>query len=290
MIPLCCSPNSKPRTAHNIPEPSSFVSGYPFFEDSTAVMDTRFPLCAIRSELSLGAKTWAPVWSFVTWSMNCMYTGIAPTTGFDDQPLKRDALQTPGEPMYKGVGFRLTEIRGDWKAHQSIWGLMRAAFTSNNVCHVCEASRVNPSTSMLEFSRNPGWLATTRTHATFLSDLMNDDGCNLMYIRKFNFRMLRWCSMHSIQLGCGLFLNGGCWYELQKVGWFPGTTAHEQCRSAYRSFKSWLKTNKVECTQPAFKPWMFVCNAEESCSLRSKVVLQNFSGFAVKPQIQGPRP
>ena len=198
-----------------------------------------------------------------------MYSGKWPTTSFTGQPLRPSHVE---ESLYKGLRFRLVEVRGDWKAHQSTWGLNKAAFTSNNVCHICRASRTDPRYSMLDFAEEPGWAQSTRTHLEFLNEVMSTRGCNLIYVAGFHYAMIRWCSMHSVQLGVGLFCNGGCFYELMKMGWFSGNTPAERYRSAFRKFKSFINSHGVECSQPTFKPWMYVSSGEESCTFRSKVL------------------
>ena len=248
--------------------------GFPLYDRSKTVFDTRFPICALRTEKSLGETSWGPIWAYVAYSINLMYKGDYPTRSFENEELQPDGCYIPGRPMYECGGhkirFRLTEIRGDWKHHQQVWGLVKAAFTSNNVCHVCEASRTNASCSMLEFTRQPAFLQTTRSHRTFLTQIMGNHVCSLIFIRQFHYSMIRWCSMHSIQLGAGLFNNGGCFFELMKVSWFPGNSPTECYRSAYRKFKDFINVHKIKCGQPVFKPWMFVSSGEESCTFRSK--------------------
>ena len=200
-----------------------------------------------------------------------MYQGVCPEASFNGEPLKPSALYVPGRPLFHNLRFRLTEIRGDWKHHQQVWGLVRAAFTSNNVCHCCQASRSDASVSMLDFSAQPRWAATIRSHATFINEIMSSPGCNLIFVRKFHYSMIRWCSMHCVQLGVAQFLNGGCWFELTKVSWFPGQSETERFRGAYRKFKTFLRLHKIkQRSQPVFKPWMYVSTGEESCTLRAK--------------------
>ena len=254
----------------------STMLGYPLVEDSTEVFETRFPICCLRTDRSLGEKSWAPIWAYVAWSLNQMYIGCYPKTSFTNQRLNPHGGNVPGGPMYNDeVRFRLTEVRGDWKHHQQVWGMVKAAFTSNNVCHCCRASRTETEVSMLEFTTHPRWESTIRSQREFLLQIMNSEGCNLIFVKGFHYSMIRWCSMHSIQLGVGLFLNGGCWHELVKVQHFEGNSVADRFREAYRKFKIFCKTHKIECSQPCFKPWMYVSSGEESCTFRSKVPLSN---------------
>ena len=197
-----------------------------------------------------------------------MYSGRRPETGLDGQPCLD---QRTAKDLYGGIRFRLTEVRGDWKHHQTVWGLCNAAFTSNNICHCCLASRTDAAFSMLDFTREPGWAKTTRSHLEFLTHIMSSRGCPLIYVKGFHYSMIRWCSMHSVQLGAGLFLNGGCFHELMQIQWFPGNTQAERYRNAFRKFKAFINRHKIKCSQPTFKVWMYVATGEESCTFRSKV-------------------
>ena len=200
-----------------------------------------------------------------------MYNGLFPTKSFTGTVLKPEHGCSPGQPMYPGgLRLRLTEVRGDWKHHQTVWGLVRAAFTSNNICHICQASRTNEQFSMLHFVATPAFASTTRSHHQFLSEIMGPSGCGLIFVKQFHYSMIRWCSMHSVELGVGLFLNGGCFYELMKVDHWEGDTLAAKYRAAYKSFKEFIKANQIECSQPLFKPWMYVSTGEESCTFRSK--------------------
>ena len=206
-----------------------------------------------------------------------MYSGMWPERCFaTNEPLDCKGFRVPGQAMYDdNVRFKLCELRGDWKHHQQVWGLVKAAFTSNNICHVCQASRRDEAVSMLQFTEEPRWASTVRSHATFLNEIMGEPACSLIYIKGFHYGLIKWCAMHSVQLGVGLFLNGGCFYELLKINWFPGDNVACRFRSAYEKFKLFLRSNNIyDCSQPCFKPWMLVSNSEESCTLRSKV-----SGF-----------
>ena len=201
-----------------------------------------------------------------------MYSGKCPATTFTGDDLQPTGSTRPGKDLFDGgLRFRLTEVRGDWKHHQTVWGLCNAAFTSNNVCHICRASRTNPTFSMLDFTAEPGFARSTRSHLEFLTETMSARGCNLIYVKGFHYRMVRWCSMHTTQLGVGQFLHGGCFYELMKVRWFDGGNPAERYRNAFRKFKAFINLHRIKCSQPTFKPWMYVSTGEESCTFRSKV-------------------
>ena len=76
--------------------------------------------------------------------------------------------------------------------------------------------------------------------------------------------------MHTVNLGCGLFTNGGGLFELLKIAWFPGDTEAQRWRAADQSFRSFLRKHKIVCSQPALKSWMLVLRGEEYCYFATK--------------------
>ena len=145
------------------------MQGYPLYEGSTTVFGSRFPIFAIRSERLFGYDTIAPVFDFIAWSINCMYSGVFPSkslAGDDLRSLGPD--MKPNDPMYKGYRFRLVELRGDWKHHARAFKLVNH-WSCNDICHCCRASKANPQFPYTDFSRQPAWAATTRSHAEFFN-------------------------------------------------------------------------------------------------------------------------
>ena len=218
----------------------------------------------------MGPQTLVPIWQFVAWSTNAMFQGTYPMQSLCGHPLPEQG------PMYPGkTKLRLVELRGDWKYHQQIFRL-KSFFNASNICHVCRASRhPNTTTPFVDFGRQPRWRQTVRSHKEFLLEQVGDPINAMIYIKGFHMSFLRFCSMHTINLGIGLFANGGAIFELMKVGHFEGTDLHSRFRAAFRSFKGFLRANGVECSQPVFKPWMFISTGTEYCFFASKVTYLN---------------
>ena len=74
------------------------MQGYPLYEGSTTVFGSRFPIFAIRSERLFGYDTIAPVFDFIAWSINCMYSGVFPS-----KSLAGDDLRSLGPDMKPNV-------------------------------------------------------------------------------------------------------------------------------------------------------------------------------------------
>ena len=246
------------------------MQGYPLYEGSTTVFGSRFPIFAIRSERLFGYDTIAPVFDFIAWSINCMYSGVFPSkslAGDDLRSLGPD--MKPNDPMYKGYRFRLVELRGDWKHHARAFKLVNH-WSCNDICHCCRASKANPQFPYTDFSRQPAWAATTRSHAEFLTEQLNAPINSLVYTARFHYGFIRFCSVHAVNLGIALFCHGSVLFELFKLNWFAGIDKGSMLRHAFISFKEFCKKHKIQCSQPPFKSYMYVTTGEEYCYLGTK--------------------
>ena len=172
----------------------------------------------------------------------------------------------------------LTELRGDWKHHQQTFRLA-GSFASNNICHICLASKVDGRYAFSDFGEQPAWRTTIRTQEQFLRQQLGSPVNSIVYIARFHYSMIRFDCMHCVQLGIGLFANGGCFHELLKIQeWWPGPDQASRFRMAYASFKQFLKeSNQWECSQPCFKPYMLVSKSgDEFCYFAAKVSCLKF--------------
>ena len=110
-----------------------------------------------------------------------------------------------------------------------------------------------------------------RSNRQFLLEELGDPVNMLVYVAKFHYTIIKWDAMHAVNLGCGLFANGGAWFELLKIQWFGNNDKPTQFRIAYRMFKRFLQRNNIVSSQPMFKTWMLVMTGEEYCFFASKV-------------------
>ena len=227
------------------------------------------------------SETLGPMWEYLAWSCNVMYQGKYPSAGFrgSEGPFL-GPCQVPGAPMYGGRKVRLVELRGDWKHHMSVFHL-KHGFTSNNICHRCLASRTDAKVAFTDFTLHPAWKATLRSHEEILRDELGDPLNLLVYVAKFDCDMIKFDSMHTVQLGCGLHANGSALFELFKVEWFGSAVQDKNTlfSAAYKNFKSFLRLHDIACSQPAFKPWMLVVSGTEYCYFASKVQWPNLHHY-----------
>ena len=182
-------------------------------------------------------RSMEPVWAFITWSLNCCYIGKNPEKDIN-------GLAWAGDPRYPAgaeipLRCRLWELRGDWKWHHQVFGL-RSTWMSDSVCHMCKATKSRPELSYVEFTSTPAWLQTCRTNAQFLTEqLPVDRACNpLCFTIGFDYRCIRICSMHCVNLGIGLFANGGAMHELLDHNVFQGEAVTEKFSGCFRAVQS----------------------------------------------------
>ena len=97
----------------------------------------------------------------------------------------------------------------------------------------------------------------------------------LLWTTGFQFRMLRACGMHTIQLGVGLHLNGSALQTLVDFQHFGPPPIRQQLATAWEAFRSWKLGHGIQCSQPQFRPFMLVSNTEDMCVFKTKVASQN---------------
>ena len=238
-----------------------------------SVWGTRFPLFCLRTDRIDGNAQDAmrPIWSFICWSLNSCYIGKTPVTDVNGKLWTTTShLCQPGSEL--PFRARLWELRGDWKWHHQTIG-MRSTWMSQLVCHQCGASKtMPPNLTYADFRAEPQWLHTVRDHDAFIRDQLPADRlCNpILYAIGFDYRSIRWCSMHAVNLGIGLHANGGCFHELLAQGYFPGETETIRFSNAFREFRTWCRSNQISCSQSMFKPYMFVTKGDEYCYFQTK--------------------
>ncbi|CAE7240393.1 ppk25 [Symbiodinium sp. CCMP2456] len=249
---------------------------FPMFEGSKTVFGSRFPVFCIRSERLFGYDTIGPVFDFLSWSVNTMYSGTFPAKNLAGDDLRGlGPNMMPNDPMYNGYKFRLVELRGDWKHHLHTFKLA-SHWSCNDVCHCCKASKTNMLYPYTDFVRQPRWLCTMRTHAQFLAEQLNEPINSLCYTARFHYHLIRFCSVHTVQLGIAQFCHGGCLYELFQVQWFRGDDKASKLRHAFICFKDFIRKHKIQCSQPPFKSYMYVTSGEEYCFFGSKASWHDF--------------
>ena len=238
----------------------------------------------IRAARLSSVHSLSGMWEYLAWSCNVMYKGTFPQHGFRGTPspsLGPDHI--PGSAMYPSAygnrRLRLTELRGDWEHHANTFRLSHY-YACSNICHLCRASRDDTTCMYTDFRTNASWKSTLRSHAQFLAEEVGEPLNSLIYVAGFNVHMIKFDTMHTVNLGCGLFSNGSGLHELLKLGWFGGGNKASKLSTAYTRFRAFTGRYRIECSQPQFKPWMLVNGVEEYCFLASKATCMIWLCFA----------
>ena len=240
-------------------------------QESKKVLDTRFPVCMLRTERILGPETLCPIWDYLAWSCNCLFDGRWPSKSLSGEVIRSSGPGcAPGQFLCEdGTKFRLVEFRGDWKWQVQIFRL-KGHFGALNVCHRCRASKKDVQYPYSDFRPNAGWIQTERSQREFLLTMLGEPMNRLVYVAGFHHRLVKFDTMHAASLGVGQFTNGSALKQLLDIKHFSGADTTAMFREAYRSFKAFLADHKLQCSQPLFRPWMLILSGEDYGLFASK--------------------
>lgn len=141
--------------------------------------NSRFIVCCLRESLSLGRRTLWPLLEYVAWSLNVLYDGRKPVTGFKNNIGLTPNVQSTGDDDWickDKLRFILSEIRGDWSWHISSLGLS-SRWNSRSMCFKCNAQRHLAGgplgTSYMDFSPTANWIQNQTSQVEFINTKLN---------------------------------------------------------------------------------------------------------------------
>lgn len=115
-----------------------FWMNLPLFRPRS-VRYSRFLLWACDSRSLFLNRTTNAVLRWICWSMNILYDGVNPHSRPGGRELTRAEAQRAGYPVTNGHHlFQVTELRGDWEFHKSVWNF-KSSWVSVQVCFRCPA-------------------------------------------------------------------------------------------------------------------------------------------------------
>ena len=220
--------------------------GFCWTEKST-ISQTRIPLFFLREGLSLGAKTYTPLWKFVAWSLRFLLEGQCPNHDYNGKPRQGKKLDQT---------FVVTEFRSDWKYVVDLFALS-SNYNASNTCHRCECTKQHGPLGFGQFGMDAAWVGTQRSNTEFLrkclpnldSPLLNP----LVLLPDFHMSQIKACFMHVAHLGIGLYTNGSAINVLMLKGFLGEDGTDEQLQRLWSMFKIWRKANKVSVSIPKFR-------------------------------------
>jgi hypothetical protein len=81
----------------------------------------------------------------------------------------------------------------------------------------------------------------------------NIQHCPLVHVPGFHKDMIKKCSMHCINLGYGLLVNGNTMLELvERGGMYGEGPLNDRLHALWCDFKRWLRENNIRSSQPRF--------------------------------------
>lgn len=85
-----------------------------------SVRASRWLIAAIKEEDLYQHYTLDCLYKRITWSLNCLHSGVFPSTGPNGETLEGKKLARAGTPICDGKVFAVTEVRADWVYHKQV--------------------------------------------------------------------------------------------------------------------------------------------------------------------------
>lgn len=145
---------------------------------------SRWLLCAVQEELLWKHHTLDSIFTYLTWAMNQLYTGCYPQCGPRGECLTgRAASRAGGWVTNQRWRFQITELRGDWLWHKTIFRFRSSwkAGTNAPVCFKCEAYATgSPDHTYYNIEENsPVWATEYQSVVDFIVGQCPDVPCPL---------------------------------------------------------------------------------------------------------------
>ena len=143
--------------------------------------NSRFLLFVLRESMSLGKRSLFPIWRYIAWALNILFTGLKPQRGYlgmrlPSQVRAPDASTASESDRYlchNRTKFALTELRGDWSwFYYSL--CLSPHWVSACPCFKCDvrgqgSGNVTLQESYLDFSPSAAWCGNLTSHIEFLN-------------------------------------------------------------------------------------------------------------------------
>ncbi|CAK9114637.1 Uncharacterized protein SCF082_LOCUS53089 [Durusdinium trenchii] len=222
---------------------------------------SRFVLFSIPVDKMYKNRTLNKVWERLTWSLNWAFVGCNPRSGVGGWDLHGADASRAGQPLTRtGLQFAVTEIRGDWEFHRDCWRFSCSWLSSGPMCFRCPAvSRGN--TSYLYYNNDAAtcaWHSEAFDLQQFIARRLKERQlCPLLKLNGFHPGVIRWCTMHAINLGILFTANAASVILLcEELSFFGPPPFAGQLDSAYKDFLAYCKSHGIRHSQPPFVPKM----------------------------------
>ena len=150
--------------------------------------------------------------------------------------------------LHAGSPYAVTEMRGDWQWHVRFWKLS-CWWARPHICHACDATSGNWQQVHTDHQ--------ARSHANFVVNCLPRYVNPMATIQYFNASMLRFCSMHCINLGILQYLLGSVVVLLAETYDFFGAGSWEvRLTELLHRFKLWASASRIPHSQSSITKGM----------------------------------
>ncbi|CAL1132282.1 unnamed protein product [Cladocopium goreaui] len=267
----CCSPASRDHmpvglhgdaarlwTQVRVEKMVGIFVNLPLFRPKS-VRHSRWLVFSIGRDKLIKNRTFNVVWERLVWSLNWAFEGVHPRSGPGGRPLTGADLARAGMPLCRSnMRFSVTELRGDWEFHRDVWRFT-ASWQGQQVCYRCAAGTKGDE-AYLYYNGGPTsrWLHEEFSLEQFLARRLKDRQlCPLRHLKGFHHTIIRFCSMHTLNLGLLYVCNAGALLLLcEDFEYFGTGTFAEQLDVAYQDFLAFCRSKRIPHSQPPFLPRM----------------------------------
>lgn len=145
-----------------------------------SVRASRWLLCAIREEYLYKHFTLNAIYHRLVWSLNCLHSGVYPSTGPKGEPLEGKHKERAGtEICNNGMKFSVTEVRGDWSYHKQLLRFFSSWAGGANmpVCFLCPAWNSGPDRFYDVSETSPLWRKQYTLVSFLIEQMPETDPC-----------------------------------------------------------------------------------------------------------------
>ena len=193
--------------------------------------------------------TMRPVYHRTMWSLTIAYHGRRPQVGPDNLPDSVPAMyrKLKSAMMHR---FACVQYKGDWEYHEKCWEL-QTYWRTKHICFLCHAAmhgRHGQSYTLFGSSFRRRSIADT---------IMNSFPAQpnpLVLVPGWHPQLIKFCAMHSLQLGVYQTVTAEALLWLCKHGVYGNNDLEIDVRlaNAYVAFKSWLSRSRLTCSGRMF--------------------------------------
>lgn len=226
-----------------------------------SVRASRWLLFSIEESRLYQHQTIDRVLAYVTWALNCLFTGRWPHCGMNGEEFEHGSPQAQRAGQWiisdRRLQFALTELRGDWLWYQGLFRLRSSWKSGTNfpLCYLCPAMSRGPDRYYDVKEGSVLWTKELSFPEFLVKQIPQNKASPLLAAKGFHHTMLRHCSMHVLNLGLLYGANGSCLMCLIEDGFFlpvGNDSLQSRLDVAYQDFRAWCHANRINCSQPPF--------------------------------------